>query len=76
MDKLKKIFASVLHIPESEVTDTMSPENTESWDSLSVIILLSEIEKAFGVTFTFDEAMSVTDFGSACKLLASKGTTL
>ena len=76
MDKLKKIFARVLSIPESAVTDTLSPENTESWDSLSVIILLSEIEKGFGVTFTFDEVISVTDFDSACKLLASKGIAL
>lgn len=76
MDKLKKIFASVLHIPESGVTDAVSLENTESWDSLSVIILLSEMEKGFGVTFTFDEVTSVTDFGSACKLLSSKGVVL
>lgn len=76
MDTLKKIFASVLNIQESSITDSTSPENTESWDSLNAIILLTEIEKAFKIKFGFDEAMAIKNFGEAVTLVQSKGVSL
>ncbi|KKW45138.1 hypothetical protein A3J11_00895 [Candidatus Kaiserbacteria bacterium RIFCSPLOWO2_02_FULL_55_12] len=76
MDTLKKIFSSVLNVPKSAVTDTLSPETAESWDSLNAIILLTEIEKAFNITFTFDEAMAIKNFGETVALVRSKGIQL
>jgi acyl carrier protein len=72
MDKLKTIFASVLGVPESSITVETSPQNTPSWDSLNAIILVTELEKGFNVRFTFDEAMTVKNFGDAIKLVESK----
>lgn len=76
MDTLTKIFASVLNIPESSITDDLAPETAESWDSLNAIILLTEIEKAFKVKFTFDEAMAIKNFGEVVTLVRSKGISL
>ncbi len=76
MDILKKIFSSVLNLQESEITDALSPENTESWDSLNSIILLTEIENAFKVKFTFDEAMAIKNFGEVVALVQSKSAQL
>ncbi len=73
MDTLKHIFSSILGVPEARVVDSLSPENTATWDSLNAIILLTEIEKAFNVKFTFDEAMAVKNFGGAVALIRSKG---
>lgn len=73
MDTLKHIFSSVLGVPETSIIKTLSPENTAAWDSLNAIILLTEIEKAFKVKFTFDEAMAVKNFGDAVELIRSKG---
>ena len=76
MEKLKSIFAVVLNIPQERVTAELSPENAPSWDSLNAIILITEIEKAFEVRFTFDEAMSVKNFGDVITLVGSKGVVL
>lgn len=76
MDTLKKIFSSVLNLPTSGVTDTLSPETAESWDSLNAIILLTEIEREFKVRFTFDEAMAIKNFGEVVALVRSKGISL
>jgi len=76
MDTLKKIFSAVLNIPESTITDTLSQEHTESWDSLNAIILLTEIEHAFKVKFSFDEAMAIKNFGEVAALIQSKGVHL
>jgi acyl carrier protein len=73
MSKLTTIFSSVLGIPESSVIETLSPQNTASWDSLNAIILLTEIEKAFDTLFEYDEAMAIKTFGDVLKLVSSKG---
>ena len=63
METLQKIFSSVLGIPQEKVTKDLSPANTPAWDSLNAIVLITEIEKAFKVKFTYDEAMGVKNFG-------------
>jgi acyl carrier protein len=73
MNKLKEIFAKVLNLPTEQVTDSLSPDNCPAWDSLNAIILVTEIEKAYNIKFTFPEAMAVKNFGDAVKLVASKG---
>lgn len=73
MEKLKTVFAAVLGMSVENIHDDLSPDNCPAWDSLNAIILITEIEKAFGVKFTFDEAMAVKNFGDATKLVESKG---
>ena len=72
MDKLKNIFASVLGVGIDSIGDSLSPENTPTWDSLNAIILITEIEKAFNIRFEYDEAMAVRNFGDAVALVESK----
>ncbi len=76
MDILKHLFSSILGVPESSITDALAPENTPTWDSLNAIILLTEIEKAFNMKFSFDEAMAIKNFGEVVELIRSKGGTL
>jgi acyl carrier protein len=73
MSKLTHIFASVLGVEESGITNELSPENTETWDSLNAIILLTEIEKAFDTRFEYDEAMNIKCFGDVIALVESRG---
>jgi acyl carrier protein len=76
MDTLKHIFSSILGVSAETITNDLSPENTSTWDSLNAIILLTEIERAFSVKFTYDEAMAVKNFGEAIVLVRSKGVSL
>ena len=76
MQKLKKIFSAVLGIPIESITSLISPSNTPSWDSLNAIILITEIERGFGIKFGYDEAMAVKNFGDVITLVASKGVDL
>jgi len=73
MSKLSELFSSVLGIPEQQITDDLSPATESKWDSLNAIILITEIENAFGVEFGYDEAMAVKNYGDAVKLIQSKG---
>ncbi len=73
MTKLEQIFSTILAIPAQNMSDDISPDNTATWDSLNSIILVTEIEKAFNLKFTYDEVMAVKNFGGAKALVASKG---
>ncbi len=73
MSKLTSIFSSILNIPEGKISGGISPENTPTWDSLNAIILVTEIEKAYNIKFTYDEVMAVKNFGDAVELIKSKG---
>jgi acyl carrier protein len=73
MSRLTNIFAAVLGIEESGVSPQLSPENTPTWDSLNAIVLVAEIEKAFGIKFSYDEVMAVKNFGDAFSLIRAKG---
>jgi acyl carrier protein len=73
MSTLQHIFSSVLGISEAEVTPTLSPQAVSAWDSLNAIILLTEIEKAFDLKFSYDEAMAVQNFGDVLTLVAARG---
>lgn len=73
MTKLKQIFSSILGIDESQINGDTSPQNTESWDSLNSIVLLTEIEKAFNLRFDIHEAMAIKNFKEVEDLLISKG---
>ena len=76
MEKLKLIFSSVLGLPQDQITPALSPDNTASWDSLNAIVLITEIEKGFNLTFTYEEAMAVNDFGGVIDFLIAKGIHL
>lgn len=72
MDALRTVFASVLGVPAAEITPELSPQNTPAWDSLNAIVLITEIEAAFGIRFSYDEAMAVKNFGDAEELVKRK----
>lgn len=76
MNKLISIFASVLNIEASKITPDLSQNNTPSWDSLNAIALITEVEKAYGVKFNYDEAMSIKNFTDMVALLKTKGVIL
>ncbi len=62
MDNLKKIVAKVLNIDEIRVNDSLSMSNAEEWDSFNHLLLISEIEKELGITFSIQEVEKIKSF--------------
>ena len=61
--ELKKIIANILKVDASKITRNSSPDNLESWDSFNGLMMISEIEKEFNITFTTKEVMDIKNFG-------------
>ena len=50
-EKLTEIFREVLDNEEIVLEETTSANDIDEWDSLSQIMLLAEIQKAFSIRF-------------------------
>jgi len=72
MNKFTRIVSKVLKINPRKISDRTSPADVDNWDSFRGILLISEIEEAFGVKFLMDEIMSIRDIGGIKKLLKNR----
>lgn len=76
MKRLKEILSRVLEVEEAEITDAMSPETVENWDSFNGLMLVSELENTFQIKFTMDEVTGVKRVGDIKLALAKHGVKL
>jgi len=75
-NKLYSIISKVMDVPESEINDQTSPENIESWDSLSLYMLIDDIETEFNVKFRLEEILEIKNVGDFKKQLKKHGVDI
>ena len=73
MNRLQNILEKIFEIPGNTITDDLSPETVPAWDSFNGLLLVSELEREFGVTFTMQEVVNVKNVGDIKKALSSHG---
>lgn len=61
--KLYGVLSKVLKIAPESITEATAPENTATWDSYNALMLVSELESVFRVSFTMDEVVAVKNVG-------------
>ena len=72
-DKIIAIFREKLELsPSIELTKETKYGDIEEWDSFGHITILSAIEKAFGVSFDFEEISELESIGDICRILEAK----
>lgn len=76
MNKLKKILSKVLGVKEADISDDSSPDNIDSWDSFNGLMLVSELENEFKISFTIDEVVKVKTVGDIKRALIKHGVKL
>ena len=50
-EKLSGIFNQVFQCGAIEITDTLTADQVEKWDSLTHLTMIAEVESAFGIRF-------------------------
>ena len=75
-EELFSLIARVLGLSTPEIKDETSPENTESWDSFNALVMVSELEDTFKVSFTMEEVQEVTCVADIKKALSSHGVEI
>lgn len=72
LEILNGIFRKVLKRDNITLTESTTAHDVEGWDSLTNMVLLTEIEKKLGVRFTFREIVKLKNVGDLCQTILNK----
>ncbi|MEM9520016.1 MAG: acyl carrier protein [Actinomycetota bacterium] len=72
-DPLLDVFAQGLSLDAATLDDETSPDNTEAWDSLAAMELVTLIEDNFDVSLSTRDIMKMRSIGMARSVLKDKG---
>ncbi len=71
-EKLNTIFRDNFDDDEICLTDAMSAEDIEDWDSLEQINLVVAIQDAFGIKFNIEEVNAMKNVGEMADAILAK----
>jgi len=74
--KLKEILSKVLLLEEAEINDDVSRKDVESWDSLAHLMLINEVESAFGVFLSDEDTVEIDTIGDLKRKLRKLGVKI
>lgn len=72
IEKLNEIFCEVLDIENLVLTEEMSADDIDEWDSLAHVQLIHAIQKEFDIKFSASEFMSWDSIGDMVESIISK----
>jgi acyl carrier protein len=72
-EKLKKLFADVLKVPVTSISEQSSFNEIPSWDSLNHLSLIATTEETFGIDIEPEEIpLMMENFGKFKAVVLSK----
>jgi len=70
--KLTPVFRKVFADSSLVITDTLSALDVENWDSLSHMLLISEVEQEFAIKFKLKDLNKMANVGDMIAIIGSK----
>ena len=70
--KLRRILITILKHENFEMKDELSAAEVDGWDSLTHMVIITEIEKTFGMKFKLKELNKLSNLGNLIELIQSK----
>ncbi len=74
--KFRAIVSSILGVPEDRITDDLSPDTVDTWDSLNHINLISALEQEFNLTLPAENMGDSMSLPGLRALLAEHGVSI
>lgn len=72
-NKLKTSFSEALNISEEEVTNQLTYQSIPEWDSISHMMLISQLEEDFDVSIDTDDVIELSSVAKAREILTKLG---
>ncbi len=72
IDKLTTIFRTTFSDDSLVLKDEMTANDVDRWDSLSHMILIAEIEKAFSIKFKLRDLNKMQNVGAMIDIIITK----
>ena len=68
--KLTSAFANALLITEDKVVDSLKYQSITEWDSVSHMVLITEIEDAFDISLDTEDVIDMSSVSKAKEILS------
>ena len=72
LEKVRQILVSVLKHEKFEMSDELSAGDVDGWDSLTHMMIITEVEKTFNCKFRLKELNKLRNMGTLIELIQSK----
>ena len=72
IEKLTQIFREVFSDNAIVLRDDMTADDVERWDSLSHMIMITTVEKEFGIKFKLKDLNKMKQVGDLLSIIESK----
>lgn len=70
--KLEKIFKTVFNNDSIVLTNELTANDVDGWDSLSHMLLISEVEQEFSIRFKLNDLNKMRNVGDMINIITSK----
>ena len=70
--QLSTIFDSVFHCGVITITDDLTADQVEKWDSLTHLTMIAAVESHFGIRFKLQEKTGMKNTGDLITLITEK----
>jgi acyl carrier protein len=72
-NKLKESFSKALNISVDRISDELLYQSIPEWDSISHMVLISQLEEDFEVSIDTDDVIDLSSFEKAREILCKLG---
>jgi acyl carrier protein len=72
IEKLATIFRTVFKKESLIITEDLTANDVEGWDSLTHMLLIAEIENIFSIKFKLKELNKMKNVGDMVEIISSK----
>lgn len=72
VERLTVIFRNVFTDNGLVITDEMTSNDVEKWDSLTHMLMISEVETAFGIKFKLKDLNKMKNVGNLIEIIQMK----
>jgi acyl carrier protein len=74
--KLTAAFSAALGIDETQVIDTLKYQSIPEWDSISHMVLITELEDAFDISIETEDVIDMSSVEKAKEIVAKYGVEI
>ena len=75
-DAFYRIIAKALKLPEGQINDDLSSENTAGWDSMAQLKIILMLEAECGIAFHSEELLGLTSIRKLQDALETLGVAV
>ncbi len=70
--KVQEAIKAAFDVDPQSVTINTTPKDIPAWDSMGHIVLVSSLERAFGLSFDVDEVMEMENVRQIVRIVETK----